>query len=167
MSYERKLIVRETFHRFKGAADMGYVSVGELVSHFQPAYHPEVIAGIISPEAASDQFRYSFSQGQESEGYATLAEYLDYFKGISLAITDDHAFDMLMRNVIMFGEPSMDSSLSLSSSPTLRRLLVTHSDGKQEVVDLVDEMGSGRFDISTAKDRAREQGVYDIATIQL
>lgn len=171
MSYERKLIVKETFHRFRGAQDMGYVSVGELVSHMIPSYHPEVIAGLLSEDYARDQFRLSFSQGEESEGYATFAEYLDYFKGVSLGIGDDHAFDMFMRNVILFAEDAtsgaMDQSMALSSSPTLRRLLVTHSDGKQEVVELVDEMGVGRFDVATAKDKVREQGCFDVKSIKI
>ena len=150
---------------------MGYVSVGELVSHMIPSYHPEVIAGLLSEDYARDQFRLSFSQGEESEGYATFAEYLDYFKGVSLGIGDDHAFDMFMRNVILFAEDAtsgaMDQSMALSSSPTLRRLLVTHSDGKQEVVELVDEMGVGRFDVATAKDKVREQGCFDVKSIKI
>jgi Ca2+-binding EF-hand superfamily protein len=172
MALERKLIVKQTFFRFQSAQDMGYISISELVSHFDSAYHPEVVAGIISHEEATTQFRRSFSQGGESEGYATLAEYLDYFKGVSLAITDDHAFDMFMRNSIVFDERVLSAGLDLSmsasySSPTLRRVLVTHTDGKQEVVELLDEMGMGRFDVSTAKDRAREQGVYDIQDLKL
>jgi len=173
MSYERKLIVRQTFMRFNGAQEMGYVSVNDLVQHFDPAYHPEVIAELLSAQDACLQFRQSFSQGEESEGYVTLAEYLDYFKGVSLAVTNDHAFDMMMRNIIMFqldgsSGGGFDESMSTSfSSPTLRRLLVTHSNGNQEVVEVLDEMGMGRFDVSSAKDRAREMGVTDIASIRL
>jgi hypothetical protein len=172
MELERKLVVKQTFFRFQSAQDMGYISISELVSHFDPTYHPEVVAGIISGEEAATQFRRSFSQGGESEGYATLAEYLDFFKGVSLAITDDHAFDMFCRNAIMFDVrvvgAGLDQSMSTSfSSPTLRRVLVTHTNGKQEVVELLDEMGMGRFDVSTAKDRAREQGVYDIQDLKL
>jgi len=172
MSYERKLIARQTFMRFNGAQEMGYVSVGDLVQHFDPTYHPEVIAELLSVSEAREQFRQSFSQGEESEGYATLAEYLDYFKGVSLAVTSDHSFDLMMRNIIMFqaesGAGGFDRSMSASfSSPTLRRLLVTHSNGSQEVVEVLDEMGVGRFDVSSAKDKVREQGVTDIASIRL
>ncbi len=172
MSFERKLIVKQTFNRFSSAQDMGYVSIGDLVDHFDPTYHPEVVAGLLTPGEARQQFKKSFSQGEESEGYVTLAEYLDYFKGISLAVSADQAFDMMMRNIIIFDVAldgsSLDRSMSMSfSSPTLRRLLVTHSNGTQEVVEVLDEFGMGRFDVHTAKDKAREQGVVDIAAIKL
>ena len=53
---------------------------------------------MISPEQAAQELLASFEQGGEINGIVTWAEFLDYYKGLSLAIDDDNYFELMIRN---------------------------------------------------------------------
>jgi Ca2+-binding EF-hand superfamily protein len=166
MSYHRKLIVTDIFNHFEGVEETGVVNMSILMKKFDTSFHPEVISDLLSPESALEQFCDAFIQGRESNGQATSSEFLDYFKGLSLSIKDDDAFDLLLRNIftadadfnldmttgstVDFGK---DRLTSPPSSPTLRRLKITKQDGTEEIHEFIDDIGMGRLDVNSAKNR--------------
>jgi len=173
MFYERKLMVQEVWRRFDDSSDKsGRVPVRDLLSAYDASTHPLVVAGKLSQMVAEDQFLACFAQGGDAQGTGSWPEFLDYHKGISLAIDSDAAFDLMLRNGWQTNAETLSrvlsASVSFSSLPVTRRVLVTHSDGKQEVVELVDDSSLGRLDVKSAQQRVRnEKGVDDIASLKL
>jgi Ca2+-binding EF-hand superfamily protein len=174
MSYERKIIVRDIFYHFDNSERTGEVRIASLIDKFDPSFHPEVVSNLLSEDAAKEQFLASFAESSNPEGKTTLPEFLNYFKGLGLAIVEDSAFDLMIRNMwtmgvdIVSGDGMFESTLvATPSSPTLRRVRVTHKDGAEEVLEFPDDINMGRLDVYSAKDRVRSRGIDDIAELEL
>lgn len=82
-------------------------------------------------------------------------------QGLSVAIDDDDYFELMMRNSwrISGGEGNAYNTAN-------RRVLVTHTDGSEEVVELVNDLGCSNS-LEEIRQRLEEQGVQDIERIQL
>ncbi len=191
MSYDRKLIVNDIFTHFDTYdSTSGTIAISSLIQRFDASFHPEVISDLLSIEAACEQFFDAFTQGGQADGRVTLGEFLDYFKGLSLSIKDDNTFDLLLRNILTggveetqnFGELSAfndggptvsvaineDARLtSPPSSPTLRRFKVTTAEGKEEIHSFIDDIGMGRLDVTSAKERVRSAKGIDNFDLEL
>jgi Ca2+-binding EF-hand superfamily protein len=191
MSYDRKLIVNDIFTHFDSYDNRsGTIALPSLIARFDASFHPEVISDLLSIEAACEQFFDAFSQGGQTDGKVNLAEFLDYFKGLSLSIKDDNTFDLLLRNILTGGVEEMPNLGELSafndggpssavninedmrltsppSSPTLRRFKVTTAEGKEEIHSFVDDIGMGRLDVTSAKERVRSAKGIDNFDLEL
>ena len=68
----------------------------------------------------------------------TKGEFLEYYRDMSTNIDDDDYFELMVRNAwhISGGEGAAANSSCL-------RVLVVHSDGSQEVVEVKDDLGLG------------------------
>ena len=77
----------------------GEILIEELLKIFDPAGHPSVADGLISPTQAVKHFVQHFAQEGSDRGSAHWTEFLDYYKGISMAIDDDGVFEMLIRQM--------------------------------------------------------------------
>ncbi len=53
----------------------------------------------------------------------------------------------------------------MGCTPRLRQVLVEHSDGSQEVVEVKDDLGLDTSDIPAIRRRLEQQGVRDIKQI--
>ena len=81
---------------------------------------------------------------------------------VSASIDDDDYFELMMRNAwhISGGEGWCENTAN-------RRVLVVHSDGSQEVVEIENDLGLAADDIAGMRERLTKQGVQDIAKIEL
>jgi hypothetical protein len=82
-------------------------------------------------------------------------------QGLSVAIDDDDYFELMMRNSWRISGGEGDASNTAN-----RRVLVTHSDGSEEVVEIINDLGCGTS-LEEIKQRLQEQGVQDIHHVQL
>ena len=153
LPYDRKLMVRDIFQRFDSTGT-GVVARREMARAADWSCHPAVTAGIISLMQAEDAFAALPRQ-------LSLADLLAHYRGVSVALESDTDFEMMLRNTWAAVQTRV-------SNPTLRRVLVTHTGGEQEIVDIVDDIGDGsRFDLSSARDKVRSRGVNNIAKVEL
>ena len=161
MSYERKQIVRQAFNILDKTGD-GYVTVEDILQSYDTSTHPNVAGGRMSPQEAAEELLHNFEQGQESDGKVTWGEFLDYYKGMSAAIDDDSYFELMMRNAW-----HMSGGSGAAANTSNRRVLVLHSDGRQEVVEIKNDLGVKKSDKQKMIELLRRQGVKDIADIRL
>lgn len=82
-------------------------------------------------------------------------------QGLSVAIDDDDYFELMMRNSWRISGGEGDAYNTAN-----RRVLVTHSDGSEEVIEIIDDLGCGNS-LEEIRQRLLEQGVQDIHHIQL
>ena len=85
-----------------------------------------------------------------------------FAKDVSASIDDDDYFELMMRNAwhISGGE-------GWSQNTANRRVLVIHSDGSQEVTEIKNDLGLEADDIAGMIERLKQQGVQDIAKVEL
>lgn len=161
MSFERKQLVRQAFNLLDKTGD-GEVKVDDILSAYNFDAHPEVIAGKLTPDHAAEQMLENFERGGDIDGTVTWPEFLDYYKAISLSIDDDTYFELMMRNAwhISGGEGA-------AANTTCKRVLVIHSDGSEEVVEVKNDLGLKPKDRQDIIRRLQAQGVRDICNIKL
>jgi Ca2+-binding EF-hand superfamily protein len=161
MSFERKQLVKRAFNLLDRTGD-GFVKVEDILQSYNYSSHPNVIAGRMSPEQAAEEMLECFERGGNIDGTVTWAEFLDYYKGISLSIDDDNYFELMMRNAW-----HMSGGEGAAANSTCKRVLVVHSDGVEEVVEIKNDLG---LDVRNRDDiirRLRQQGVQDIYNVKV
>lgn len=161
MSYERKQIVRDAFRRLDTQGH-GIISVEDILRAYDTSTHPSVAGGTITPSQAAEELMAVFTNGNK-QGYVTWPDFLDYYKGISLAVEDDNYFELMVRNAWHLNDDA--SQMGGSTTSTARRVLIVHNDGRQEVIEVVDNLGAKKFDTELIMKRLRARGITDIAEI--
>ena len=161
MSFARKMLVRQAFSILDKSND-GFVLVNDIMAAYDFSHHPNVAAGTSTAEQVAEEMLHNFEYGGDIDGKVTWAEFLDYYKGISCAIDDDVYFELMMRNAwhISGGEGQAANSSN-------RRVLVIHSDGSEEVVELQNDIGLNIRKRQDVLAKLRLQGVTDIANFKL
>jgi len=166
MSYERKQLVREAFNRLD-LEKKGYITANDILMCYDVSGIPEVAGTAITPEQAAQRMMATLSPETYDTGVITWANFLDYYKDMSLTIADDTYYEVMIRNSWHLG-----GGVGESQSTTTRRIVVIHSNGRQEVVELMDDLGinwkSNASDLTgEIIERLEQQGVRDIAGIKL
>lgn len=161
MSYERKLLVRQAFNCLDKSG-RGYVTIDDILTLYDFSSHPDIISGLKTREDVADEILGHFHRADSPGSTVTWAEFLDYYKGISIGIDDNQYFELMMRNAW-----HMSGGEGAAANSSCRRVLVVHSDGVQEVVEIQDDLGLGKFDVPAIKKRLERQGVKDISIIKI
>mmetsp|Transcript_25402 Transcript_25402/g.33170 ORF Transcript_25402/g.33170 Transcript_25402/m.33170 type:complete len:365 (-) Transcript_25402:458-1552(-) len=162
MSRDRKLLVRKAFQRLDKTGD-GVVNIDDVRDCYNASQHPEVQNGRMTEEEAMEEMMsvYEDSDGKV-DGVIQWHEFLDYYKDISAGIDHDDYFELMIRNAW-----HMSGGEGWAENSSNRRVLVTHSDGAQEVVEVLDDLGVNYDDMVEVRERLETQGVRDIAEISL
>jgi Ca2+-binding EF-hand superfamily protein len=137
----------------------GEVTLADVSAAYNVSEHPDVKEGRMSPEEALKDFLDAFDSTNK-DGIVTRAEFRDYYKDISAGIDHDDYFELMIRNAwhISGGEGWAENTSNL-------RVLVTHSDGSQEVVGLVHDLGIARDDMEAIRKQLEAQGVEDVVEV--
>mmetsp|Transcript_14309 Transcript_14309/g.21046 ORF Transcript_14309/g.21046 Transcript_14309/m.21046 type:complete len:366 (-) Transcript_14309:216-1313(-) len=166
MNRGRKKLVREAFMRMDKTGD-GYVDINDIMQAYDASHHPEVQTGRMTEEEAVQEMMAIYENGAAAgagggDGRIEWHEFLDYYKDLSAGIDDDDYFELMIRNAwhISGGEGWAENSSN-------RRVLVEHTDGTQEVVEVLDDLGVDYGDLRAVKDRLLAQGIRDIKRISL
>jgi len=143
LSDRRARLVLQVFAKLDVDGD-GVVSAEEVASVYDPAQHPEVLAGRATANAVLADFLESFDVGAEVDGHVTQSEFVEFYTSVGAAVASDDYFELLMRNVWHVGGAGANGHAAgegyggAAGAPAVRRVLVTRADGSQYVEDVVD-----------------------------
>ncbi|OQR86386.1 calcyphosin [Achlya hypogyna] len=138
MNKRRILLVRQAFDALDSSQD-GAVTIDELASRFDTSHHPDVLSGRLRPQDALRQFLAIFEP--TTDNTVNWHNFLGYYKDLSAGIDNDDEFELIVRNAwhLTGGEGWCENT-------TCRRVLVTHSDGRQEICEVQNDLGIGPKD---------------------
>ena len=138
----------------------GTVSVAEIMGRYDATQHPSVLKGEKTPEEVARMFMGGWDKS--NDGTITWEEWLDYYKDVSAAIERDDYFELMMRNCW-----HLSGGTGAGQNTTCRRVLVTHKDGRQSIEELKNDLGIGPKDLDKMRANLADQGILDVAKIEL
>lgn len=122
--------------------------------------HPEVQNG--TKTAAKVIIEFTSDWDKNGDGEITKEEFLDYYTDLSVNIDDDDYFELMVRNAW-----HISGGKGWSQNTTCRRVLVIHTDGRQTVEEIKDDLGIGPNDLQAMKENLIAQGITDIKELKL
>lgn len=139
----------------------GVVTRADILAAYDTSKHPEVLAGKKTRDEVITEFMAQW-ETDKADGTVTRDEFLDYYKDVSASVDTDDYFELMIRNAwhITGGEGVVENTAN-------RRVLVVHSDGSEEVVEIKKDLGVRADDVAEIRRRLIAQGVKDIARIEL
>ena len=158
MSKRRVALVHMAFDRLDSDGN-GSIEGDEVAECYDASMHPEVVSGRRTAEEVLREFLTTFDVGGTIDGKVTREEFVNYYSNISASIDNDDYFELMIRNAwhISGGEGQAANSSN-------RRVLVTHSDGRQTVEEIRNDLGLRADDRAGIIARLRAQGV-DVISI--
>merc|ERR1712070_243124 len=153
-------LVKQAFGLLDKTGD-GVCTMEDFQMAYDASEHPMVKAGKMTTEEALSEFMEVFESGK-ADGTITWGEFLDYYKDLSAGIDNDDYFELMIRNAW-----HMSGGEGWCANSSCRRVLVTHTDGGQEVCEIENDLGLKADDIQGMIQRLTAQGVEDIQSISL
>ncbi|CAM9774836.1 unnamed protein product, partial [Pylaiella littoralis] len=184
MPKRRQLVVKDAFERLS-ANFGGCVTTDVIQRCYDPASHPDVASGRMSPDEAFDDILSALRRQDDNGGergevrrrsfVVFFCDFMDYFRDLSAAIENDEYFQAVTLNAWVLparddrGEEGGDKNTASTtnnhnSSTDSCRALVAHPDG---LVVIENGRGIGAEDHELMRKRLEEQGVHDIASVSL
>ena len=157
MSIRRKKLVNLAFDVLDKDGN-GVIELADIAAAYNVTKHPQFLSGQRTKEDILLEFLSGFEVGGDKDGKVTREEFENYYAGMSASIDSDNYFELMIRNAwhITGGEGVAANSSNL-------RILVTHSDGTQEVITLLNDLGVEPGNKREIVRRLREQGVDVLA----
>eukprot|EP00946_MAST-07B_sp_MAST-7B-sp1_P001712 g1712.t1 len=158
MNMRRKDLIKMAFDSFE-KDQWNRVTLKVIAKHYDVSMHPGVLQGKMTPTEAL----YEFMKKWDKDGDHTVTEdeFVEYYEWVSATIDNDDYFELMVRNAwhISGGNGWMANS-------SCRRVLVSHMDGSQEIVEVKNDLGLGS-DPEKIKMALMRQGVSSIKSIKL
>lgn len=97
MNERRIKIVEQAFHKMDNTGD-NVITIDDLRKTYNARLHPKYLSGEMTEDEVLKQFlrRFEGDNGNRDDK-VTLAEFLDYYNGVSANIDNDGYFDLMMR----------------------------------------------------------------------
>jgi Ca2+-binding EF-hand superfamily protein len=156
----RRNLVLQAF-QILDADKSGVVELNDISAKYDASKHPDVIAGKRSIESVLSEFLDTFDT-EEKDGKVTPSEFCKYYSNVSASIDEDDYFELMIRNAwhISGGE-------GWCANSSCRRVLVTHTGGRQTVEEIKNDLGIKADDKEAMIANLRGQGIIDITDIEL
>lgn len=135
----------------------GFVTRRHMEQLYGAQHHPEVLAGRRTPQQALQDFIEDWEPCAAPDDRISEELFGEYYRDLSAGIADDPYFSLLVRNPwhVSGGEgPGANTSC--------RRVAVVHTDGRESVEEVCDDLGVPACDQAAVLQRLRAQGVTDI-----
>jgi len=138
----------------------GTIQLNDIMAKYDASRHPDVIAGRRKKEAVLQEFLDTFDGNKD--GSVTPTEFIQYYQNVSSSIDDDDYFELMIRNAwhISGGE-------GWCANSSCRRVLVIHTDGRQTVEEIKNDMGIKDSDLNAMIANLASQGITDVASIEI
>ena len=136
----------------------GVIELADIAAAYDVTRHPAFLSGERTKESILLEFLDGFDVGGAKDQKVTKDEFRNYYRAISAAIDSDDYFELMIRNAwhISGGD-------GVAANSTNIRVLVTHSDGTQSIVGLLNDIGVSPSNKKEILNRLRKQGVDVIA----
>ena len=157
MSMARRDLVAQA-HRLLDANLDGAVSLAEIAQLYDATKHPNVLLGLQTPDQVIQEFTASWNKDGDSR--ITPEEFMEYYSDISANIDSDDYFELMMRNAW-----HISGGKGIAQNTTCLRVLVTYIDGRQQVVEVKNDLGLRRTDSARIRAMLDKQGVRNIKSI--
>lgn len=138
----------------------GVATVQEIGELYDATQHPDVLVGKSTVEEVLNEFMSAWDRNKD--GNVTKEEFLEYYADIGANIDSDDYFELMIRNAW-----HMSGGEGVCRNTTCLRVLVTFLDGRQQVVEVKDDLRVRRDDIPAIKAKLQSQGVDNIKSIDL
>lgn len=139
----------------------GVVELNDIQAKYDASKHPDVKTGKRTSAEVLSEFLDTFDT-EEKDGKVTPSEFCKYYSNVSSSIDDDDYFELMIRNAwhISGGEGWCANSSN-------RRVLVTHTDGRQTVQEIKNDLGIKGDDKEAMLKNLQDQGIDDIVSIEV
>merc|ERR1712159_116629 len=104
-------------------------------ARFNTKHHPDVLSGKMKEKDALANWLSQFD-GPDGDGKISKEEFQHYYKNVSASIDDDDYFELMIRNAW-----HIPGGQGWCANSSCRRVLVTHKDLSQEVVEIKNDIG--------------------------
>lgn len=140
----------------------GVVEINDISEKYNGKKHPDVISGKRTEESVLREFLDTFDSPEGKDGKVTTEEFCNYYSNVSASIDDDDYFELMIRNAwhISGGE-------GWCANSSCRRVLVIHTDGRQTVEEIKNDIGMKADDKEAMMKNLVAQGITDIQSIEL
>lgn len=138
----------------------GQVTFEDIQQAYDASHHPQVITGDMTEEDVLMEFISSWDK--DGDGDITLQEFSDYYEDISAGIDNEQYFELMIRNAW-----HISGGTGAAQNTSCRRVLVVHTNGRQTVEEIKNDLGIGPNDIDKMIENLRNQGITDISRIEL
>ena len=153
MNARRKRLVSMAFNVLDKNGS-GEVDPEDIINVYDASKHPDVLAGKRTADEVLREFLDTFDVGGVKDGKVTREEFENYYANVGANIDDDDYFELMIRNAW-----HISGGTGWSANSANRRVLVTHSDGRQSVQEIKDDLGLKADDKAGMMARLRAQGV--------
>lgn len=159
MSERRESLVKRAYKLLDANGD-GVVRMDDIKRLYDVSHHPGVVAGTITADEALRKFLHEWDAN--GDDVIEEAEFLDAYSDISAEIDNDQVFELMMRNTwhISGGE-------GLCKNTSCRRVLVIHTNGRQTVEEIKNDLGIGAHDTEKMLANLAAQGITDVQRMEL
>ena len=165
LNIRRKSLIHMAFDRLDVSGD-GNIDGDEISKCYDASKHPEVISGQKTETEVLEEFLSTFDVGGEVDGKVTRDEFVNYYHNLSASIDNDDYFELMIRNAW-----HLSGGEGWSANTSNLRVLVTHSDGRQTVEEIKNDLGLKPNDREGMIARLREQGMdvisVDVREVQM
>lgn len=158
MNARRRELIQMAFASFE-KDQWDRVTLKTIAKHYDVSMHPGVLQGKITPTEALYEFMKKWDK--DGDHTVTEAEFIDYYEWVSPSIDNDDYFELMIRNAWHISGGS-----GWMANTSCRRVLVTHMDGSQEIIEVKNDLGLGS-DPEKIKLALMRQGVSSIKSIKL
>lgn len=157
---ERRAALVHKAYRLIDKSRGGVVTLADICELHDVAKHPDVVSGRAKADAVGRQFAEQWDVSRED--IVSAEEFAEYYNDVSACIDSDQFFELMMRNVwhISGGEGNCRNT-------SCRRVLVIHTNGRQTVEEIKNDLGIGPSDLDKMKANLAEQGITDVARVDL
>lgn len=159
MSMRRQDLVLQAFKLIDTDGN-GFSTLEEIGELYDATQHPDVLAGKATVEDILKDFISAWDR--DGNGQITAEEFREYYADIGANIDSDDYFELMIRNAwhISGGE-------GVCRNTTCLRVLVSFNDGRQQVVEVKDDLRIKRTDADAIKKKLASQGVENIKEISV
>lgn len=161
MNSERKALVRQAFDVLDSSG-RGEIRVEDVMRSYNFNSHPNVMSGKMTGDKAAEEMLSVFEQGGDVDGVVSWVEFLDYYKGLSVAIDNDAYFQLMIRNAW-----HLSGGEGQAANTSCKRVCVIHYDGSEEIVELTNDIGLNLRDRNAVLKKLQNQGVTDISSFKI
>ena len=112
----------------------GQVTIKDIEIAYDVSFHPDFQSGKKTAQEVLRDFMTVW-ETHKKDGIVTIEEFEDYYKDISASIDDDDYFELMIRNAW-----HMEGGEGWCEETTIKRVLKTHPDGRQEVVKVKNDL---------------------------